>query len=263
MAVRLARSIAVAFLAASLTGLSFLPARGLSQLQRAEHHKHAVERAITKLRRDERTIRGVGRRALRRSQAVLSAGPSQWMGRDVKATWYESSVEALRLRQRVRHSLSPKARRMEHRVRHLVRKRRAIGAWIARWGILRTCPTRGTHQVTDNFGVMVRIKGVPPHIHQGNDIIAPYGTPVVAPFSGTAVAVPNPMGGLAVEVWGAQGYVYNAHLAQYGRLGAVHTGTVIGYVGATGDAGGPHDHFEWHPANGPASDPNPYLSVVC
>jgi murein DD-endopeptidase MepM/ murein hydrolase activator NlpD len=66
--------------------------------------------------------------------------------------------------------------------------------------------------------------------------------------------VPNRLGGLAVDVYGADGHVYNAHLSAYGKLGDVKTGDVIGYVGSTG---GPHDYFEWHPGNGPAVDPTP------
>jgi hypothetical protein len=36
-------------------------------------------------------------------------------------------------------------------------------------------------------------------------------------------------------------------------------------VGNTGDAdeGPAHDHVEWHPGNGAAVDPYPYLNAVC
>jgi murein DD-endopeptidase MepM/ murein hydrolase activator NlpD len=127
------------------------------------------------------------------------------------------------------------------------------------------CPLGGPHAIADDFGIMVHH---PPnqggdHIHQGNDIYAAMGTPILAPFDGTAVDARNHIGGLAVKVYGEFGYVYNAHLSAYGKLGPVHTGDVIGYVGATGNAGGPHDHFEWHPGNGDAVDPHGFLLLVC
>jgi peptidoglycan LD-endopeptidase LytH len=126
-----------------------------------------------------------------------------------------------------------------------------------------TCPVAGPHSYSDDFGQPRYGGGY--HTHQGNDILAPYGTPIVAPFPGTASNSTNSIGGLAVIVSGAQGYVYNAHMSGFGHLGAVSTGTVIGYVGTSGDAAGgpPHDHFEWHPGGGAAVDPFPYLNEVC
>ena len=127
------------------------------------------------------------------------------------------------------------------------------------------CPLDGPHAIADDFGIMVhhpKNQGGD-HIHQGNDIYAAMGVPIVAPFPGVAVDARNHIGGLAVKVMGEFGYVYNAHLSAYGKLGPVETGDVIGYVGATGNAGGPHDHFEWHPGNGDAVDPHAFLLLVC
>ncbi|MEX2405723.1 MAG: M23 family metallopeptidase, partial [Actinomycetota bacterium] len=127
------------------------------------------------------------------------------------------------------------------------------------------CPVQGPHAIANDFGIWVhrsKERGGD-HVHQGNDIMAPMGTPIVAPFDGVAVAAPNKLGGLAVKVFGDYGYVYNAHGSGYGNLGPVETGDVIGYVGATGNTGAPHDHFEWHPGNGAAVDPYPFLMKVC
>jgi peptidoglycan hydrolase CwlO-like protein len=130
-------------------------------------------------------------------------------------------------------------------------------------GVLLTCPVDQPHSYTDDFGAPRYAGGF--HTHQGNDVFAPMGTPIRAPFPGTASVASNGLGGLSVKVYGSQGYVYNAHLSALGNLGSVQTGTVIGYVGNSGDARGtsPHDHFEWHPGGGGAVDPFPYLNSVC
>ena len=127
------------------------------------------------------------------------------------------------------------------------------------------CPVQGPIAIADDFGIWVHRSEERggDHVHQGNDIMAPAGAPIVAPFDGRAVAVPNELGGNAVSVYGELGYVYNAHLSAYGQLGDVETGDVIGYVGATGNTSANHDHFEWHPNDGSAADPHEFLLLVC
>jgi len=130
-------------------------------------------------------------------------------------------------------------------------------------GPFRKCPVAGPHAVADNFGDPRHEPGGGFHWHQGDDIMAQTGTPIVAPFDGVASVSHSKLGGLGVNVYGEEGYVYNAHLSQLGTLGTVEAGDVVGYVGSTGDATGPHDHFEWHPENGRAVDPYEFLMLVC
>jgi murein DD-endopeptidase MepM/ murein hydrolase activator NlpD len=168
----------------------------------------------------------------------------------------------------LRHELRQRLRKLEHNVRHrtlVLRSRRMdLSTWIQTFGIFRYCPVRGPVDVTNNFGYAVpKRPGTPAHIHQGNDMMAADGQAIVAPFDGFAEAGHNWLGGNAVYVRGVNGFVYNAHLSSYGKLGDVKAGDVIGYVGSTGNAGGPHDHFEWHPGNGSAVDPYAYLMAVC
>ena len=136
---------------------------------------------------------------------------------------------------------------------------------ISKYRPFAVCPVAGPVAIADDFGIWVHHskKEGGDHIHQGNDMMAAMGTPIVAPFDGTAVASPNKIGGMAVKVFGDFGYVYNAHLSRYGQLGAVETGDVVGYVGATGNTNAPHDHFEWHPGGGAAVDPHEFLLKVC
>lgn len=164
-----------------------------------------------------------------------------------------------------REELQEKMAESRRLVASLLDKVEQIQYEISRIRPFAACPVDGPHAIADDFGIKVFHPkdegGI--HIHQGNDIYAAMGVPIVAPFDGTAVSATNPVGGLAVKVYGDFGYVYNAHLSGFGTLGPVQHGDVIGYVGATGNAGGPHDHFEWHPGNGDAVDPHEYLLMVC
>jgi len=128
---------------------------------------------------------------------------------------------------------------------------------------LAVCPVGGPHAVADNFGDPRPEPGGGFHWHQGDDIMAAMGTPILAPFDGVASVSHSFLGGLGVYVHGEYGYVYNAHLSLLGTLGEVEAGDVVGYVGSTGHSSGPHDHFEWHPEDGDAVDPYEYLMLVC
>jgi murein DD-endopeptidase MepM/ murein hydrolase activator NlpD len=127
---------------------------------------------------------------------------------------------------------------------------------------LDACPVDGPYFMVDTFGAP-RPGG---RFHEGVDLQAARGTPLVAALSGVVRRVPNTLGGNAVIVDAAGGtYLYYAHLSAYGAIGPVDAGTVIGYVGASGDARGliPHLHFELHPGGGDAVDAFPDLQAVC
>ncbi|MEY2569511.1 MAG: hypothetical protein QOE35_4040 [Actinomycetota bacterium] len=131
----------------------------------------------------------------------------------------------------------------------------ASGSWM--------CPVQGPHAFSNDYGAP-RGGG---RRHQGNDILAPRGTPVVANVSGSVAQHNNGLGGISYFLHGDDGNVYyGAHLDRYsGPNGHVAIGTVIGAVGNSGDArGGPtHLHFEIHPGGGGATNPYPTLVKYC
>lgn len=106
------------------------------------------------------------------------------------------------------------------------------------------------------------------HFHEGTDIFAPKGTPVIASEDGQIVnLVSNSMiGGNSLRVTTSDStFYYYSHLDGFAPFLAngsmVRAGEVIGYVGNTGNAEGtlPHLHFEIHPQGGHAVPPVPYL----
>jgi murein DD-endopeptidase MepM/ murein hydrolase activator NlpD len=101
--------------------------------------------------------------------------------------------------------------------------------------------------------------------HQGVDMMASEGTPIYASVSGTVEHRSVSLGGLSYYLYGSDGNTYfGTHLSGYAAGGQVAAGTVIGYVGSTGNAGGtPHLHFEYHPGGGSPANPYPLVASAC
>jgi hypothetical protein len=105
--------------------------------------------------------------------------------------------------------------------------------------------------------------------HEGNDLFADFGTPVVAVADGVVANVGSlPISGNRLWVYADGGdQFFYAHLASFAPAAVndrhVEAGTILGYTGNTGDAEPtpPHLHFEIHPDGGKAVDPNPFLVV--
>ncbi len=136
------------------------------------------------------------------------------------------------------------------------RRKALLGIW--------KCPVQGPLHFTDSWGA-ARSGG---RGHQGTDMMSPAGTPTVAPVSGRVEHRSSGLGGMAWWVYGDDGNTYyGAHLSAYENVGVGHVerGTVIGYVGSTGNASAsaPHLHFEFHPGGGSAVNPYSRLVEVC
>jgi len=127
-------------------------------------------------------------------------------------------------------------------------------------------PVADPHSFASTFGAP-RSGG---RLHQGNDIFAPYGTPLPAAERGVVGKMgTDSLGGIKLWITGESGTsYYYAHLSAFAANvvngTVVEAGDVVGFVGNTGNAIStpPHLHFEIHPSNGPAIDPYPVLKAA-
>jgi hypothetical protein len=140
-------------------------------------------------------------------------------------------------------------------------------------------PVVGPYRYTNDFGD-ARAQGR----HEGNDILAPKKSPVVAVEDGKIKFwTTSARAGCMLYLYGASGTTYlyihlnnDVTMANDNRGKCVAGGSYwpglkngakvvagqgIGFVGDSGDADGtPHLHFEVHPHDGGATNPFPYLN---
>ncbi|MEQ8438385.1 MAG: peptidoglycan DD-metalloendopeptidase family protein [Ilumatobacter fluminis] len=133
------------------------------------------------------------------------------------------------------------------------------GSGVAASGQI-VCPVAGPHGFADTWGAP-RSGG---RVHQGVDMIAAVGVPIVAVEAGRVEYGQISNGALVARHWGASGtYYFYGHFSAFeGTDRYVSKGEVIAYNGATGTHT-PHLHFEIHPTRGVPINPYPYVRAVC
>jgi murein DD-endopeptidase MepM/ murein hydrolase activator NlpD len=125
---------------------------------------------------------------------------------------------------------------------------------------LDACPVAGQSDFVDSWGD-ARSSG---RRHEGVDMAAERGTPVLAVRDGDAEFKRSRLGGNAIWLVTASGErFYYAHLDGWeGESRSVTAGEIIGYVGNTGNAKGDHLHFETR-AGDEAVNPYPFTERAC
>jgi murein DD-endopeptidase MepM/ murein hydrolase activator NlpD len=128
----------------------------------------------------------------------------------------------------------------------------------------KSCPVAGPNSFIDSWG-FPRSGG---RTHEGTDIMAAFGTPVVAIVTGTITyAGYGSSAGNWLQLSGddGNGYWYMHNQENLVSGGRVTVGQQIATVGNTGNASGgpPHVHFEYHPGRGAPVNPYSLLASIC
>jgi len=138
-----------------------------------------------------------------------------------------------------------------------------VGDWTELADAPSIWPVEG--RVASSFGERIDPINGEGAFHSGIDIDAPYGTPVRATADGTVTGAAMGAGyGRAVVLdHGHNLMTLYAHLSAIAVIAGQHVtrGQVIGYVGATGRATGPHLHYEVRVHNVPVN-PHKYLRLT-
>ena len=127
-------------------------------------------------------------------------------------------------------------------------------------------PAQGRCSFTDTWQ-QVRPGG---RQHEGVDIMGVKGLALYAVVDGTITrtyGADSMLSGNALRLTTSDGtYFFYAHLDSFApgiAVGSVvKAGQIVGYMGATGNAGSPHLHFEVHPKGGAPGSPYPIVQAV-
>jgi peptidoglycan LD-endopeptidase LytH len=124
------------------------------------------------------------------------------------------------------------------------------------------CPVAGAVSFIDSWGAPRA-----GHTHVGVDMMAAYGTPVVAIVDGsiTYSSYQSSAGNyLILSGLNGHSYYYMHNQQNIVTSGRVVAGQQIATVGDTGNATGiPHLHFEYHPGGGGPVNPYPLVAAIC
>jgi len=119
-----------------------------------------------------------------------------------------------------------------------------------------------SYRLTSSFGMRTNPVTGNLRLHQGIDLAAPAGTEVYAAADGVVTETGNdPIYGNYIIIKHSNNWAsLYGHLQKIGTTlrTNVKSGTIIGWVGSTGQSTGPHLHFELR-QNGRAQDPNKLL----
>lgn len=126
------------------------------------------------------------------------------------------------------------------------------------------CPVKGSVSFINDWG-FPRSGG---RTHKGTDMFAPRGTPLVAVLDGTVTFGTGSLGGKTVHLRAASGLrFYYAHLDAWASGISsgqwVSKGTVVGYVGDTGNARGGSPHLHFGITTSQSVNPYPTVRAAC
>jgi murein DD-endopeptidase MepM/ murein hydrolase activator NlpD len=119
----------------------------------------------------------------------------------------------------------------------------------------------GDYRLTGRFG---DVNGLWRREHTGLDFAAPVGTPIYAIAAGTitSASYDRSYGNKTVLRLDDGTELWFCHQARFAvtEEDRVKAGQLIGNVGRTGNATGPHVHVEVHPESGDPVDPHVWLT---